>query len=201
MIDFGDIGKSAILSLRKQNRPIADLVSAYLEYEPLVAEYISTIHVLRICHENNLSFNPKEIRAYCKKVYTADMGGDILRPHYLVTLRVFTADCLKYSGKHKISFKNTSSPKKSHQIYTLTQGTNTPQSTKVFQSVIDTPQIKIKENHTEDNSKQTKLGVFQWVAVLSVGNLGLSISKRGMESPAVRNALIHYKNENGLRKK
>ncbi len=138
MTEFADIGKHTIISLRKQNRGISDLVDSYRTLEPLASDYIASIHVLRICSESNLPFTVSEIKKYCKKIYTADMGGDPLEKGYFMTLIVFTKDCLKYSGKHQIKFKKVASIQKEPHKHTYGQDTNALQSKKEVQGVLNT---------------------------------------------------------------
>jgi hypothetical protein len=116
MTSYDNVGLTGLISRRKLNRPISDLVSYYQELEPLSATYPATIHVLRLMAENNLHYSFKEIKTYCKSSYYVAMGGN---PDwregkgYFMTLSVFTRDCLKYGSNKKITFKNTSVTPKS----------------------------------------------------------------------------------------
>lgn len=102
---FANIGLPGILSLRRQNRPISEAVNYYQKIEPLSSDYIASIHILRLCFENGIPYSNREIRRFCKSVYTTDMGGDPKQPGFYMTIQRFTKDCLKYAGKYKITFK------------------------------------------------------------------------------------------------
>lgn len=103
---FNNLGRTQILSLRRQNRPIGDLFARYLSIEPGASDYIAAIHVLRLCFEAGLPFSQIEVRRFAKKSYIADMGGSPPEADgFYMTRSRFVADCLRFSGRKRITFR------------------------------------------------------------------------------------------------
>ncbi len=100
-----------ILLGRKHGMNILQLTKVYQEAEPMAAIYIRSIHVLRVCHEDNVPFSSKEIRTFCSKNWVYEDGGDD-RKNGFFTPRMFVKDCLAYSGKYKLKLLKSSSPPK-----------------------------------------------------------------------------------------